>query len=306
MKLAELQRHFLEQVLEPVLEKKRFNDKESSTNPLVLEFINSTNYGDAQELLGIYRGSAQHGLKLALADIFPVCQRLVGVDFFRHLCDEYLQQYPSLSFDLAQIGDIFPQFIAETSTRLNTETLPYLRDVALLELKWHYALNHSLRTITTVSSTKVRPLSELSEVSGDHQLSIRFQVSSTVQTIDSKFPVLTIWRANQEETQDQREIHLSEGRETVLIWRDSSFTLRTEAINSYQRLWISALRQKQSLGDIALLLENEVPIGRKHDQKTTVTTEVNNDHITTIEELLPWSIQQGLIDGYWLKKNNIP
>ena len=61
----------------------------------------------------IYKSAILGTLERALGNIYPVCQRLVGKEFFEGMARKYAYQTPSTSPDLANFGDEFAAFIAD-------------------------------------------------------------------------------------------------------------------------------------------------------------------------------------------------
>ena len=52
----------------------------------------------------VYRNNVRTCLGRALADAYPVVERLVGEEFFRHTAYRYIAQHPSRSGDLNAFG----------------------------------------------------------------------------------------------------------------------------------------------------------------------------------------------------------
>src|SRR5687768_14463732 len=78
----------------------------------ILSVIQSTQSMTAQEHLDIYKKSIFGALQKALKEIFPVCYKLVGHDFFMAMANEYIKIKPSSSPDIGDYGYSFPEFIA--------------------------------------------------------------------------------------------------------------------------------------------------------------------------------------------------
>src|SRR5262245_36975265 len=67
----------------------------------------------ADARLGIYQNNLREGFIKALAQSFPVIERLGGTDYFRQLALEFLAAHPSRSGDLHHIGAPFASFLAQ-------------------------------------------------------------------------------------------------------------------------------------------------------------------------------------------------
>jgi hypothetical protein len=68
----------------------------------------------ALERLAIYGYAYYARLLECLRDEFPVLKHALGEELFDAFAAEYLQQYPSRSYTLLQLGVNFPRFLAET------------------------------------------------------------------------------------------------------------------------------------------------------------------------------------------------
>ena len=108
----------------------------------------STGFSSTEHLL-IYRRAILGTLVRAIANIFPVCKKLVGEEFFDGMAGIYTRKTPSKSPDLADYGESFADFIAEFDP---AASLPYLPDVARLEWHWHRAFNAADETGIDIKS----------------------------------------------------------------------------------------------------------------------------------------------------------
>jgi len=276
MKLAELQKHFIDNLFE------RNNDAGLHS------IIAPTYYGKPDELLGIYKNSTQHGLRAILVDIFPVCECLVGEAFFGQLTKRYILQYPSSCFDLGEYSNQFPQFLSENREMLCLESVPYLWDVAQLELHWHQTLNQSTEEGVVV----VQPIGELQMVVDNKQSDIQLHPPPVLRFFESEYPVLDIWLSNKKNTTDKTaievdieadmgaDIDITKGGVSVLIWRDLSFNLRMEKVSDARMAWVSAIKNNRSFGEMLGQFQH------------------------SFEELLLWSIQNGLTIGFSVRSHS--
>lgn len=80
--------------------------------------------------LNVYRNNIFVSLIDALADIFPVTQRLVGETFFRAMAREFITHNPPKTPLISDYGDDFPDFLRNFPP---VQSLPYLADLAALE-----------------------------------------------------------------------------------------------------------------------------------------------------------------------------
>ena len=156
--------------------------------------------------VGVYRNNHHEIYRKALSASFPVVERLVGEACFAGLAREYAREHPSRSGDLQRYGQNYPTFLEHTygDTRFR-----YLPDVASLE--WAVEEVHLDRDEPPLA------LSELSRFNKDDYGNLVFTVRRAVRLLRSRFPVFSIWRANQPGSNDR--IDLDRGAENVAVTR---------------------------------------------------------------------------------------
>ncbi len=173
----------------------------------------------ARERLAIYRGSVFGILTKALAEIYPVCRRLVGEPFFDALCRTYIPQYPSHSPNLQDYGEPFAAFLAGFEP---AQSLPYLPDMARLEWAWHRAFH--------AADEPGFDFGALAAVSEDQQARIVFRLPVSAQLLCSEYPVHRIWQVNQDDWEGEPAVDLDEGRVRLLVWR-KGYAMRIDELD---------------------------------------------------------------------------
>lgn len=139
-----------------------------------------------QRGFAVHRNNHVVGLIGALQERFPVTLRLVGREFFRAMARTYVAAHRPRSPLLMSYGDDFPDFIARFGP---AESVPYLSDVARLEVAWNQAYH----------AAEAAPLdaSALSSVPGESRLEARLSLHPSVRLLRSAWPVAEIWSAHQ-------------------------------------------------------------------------------------------------------------
>jgi hypothetical protein len=135
--------------------------------------------------LRVYRNNVLYSLTQALAAQFPVVQRLVGAEFFGALARDYVQQEPPCEAALTWYGHLFPDFIASHAA---CSTLPYLADVAALELQCQRVLH--------AADDAVLDLQQLGAVPQEQLGGLRLFLKAAVSLFAAPYPVDRIWAAN--------------------------------------------------------------------------------------------------------------
>ncbi|MFC3677149.1 HvfC/BufC N-terminal domain-containing protein [Ferrovibrio xuzhouensis] len=134
----------------------------------------------------VYRNNVTVGLIEALRARFPVCERLVGEEFFQAMARVYVMANKPRSPLLMTYGDEFPAFIAGFRP---AAAVPYLADVARLEVAWGQAYHEAEAValdIRTLSSVQVSDL-----------VGARIVLHPSARIVRSPHPIASIWLAHQ-------------------------------------------------------------------------------------------------------------
>lgn len=163
----------------------------------------------AEERLSVYRNNLHASLREALAAIYPVVQQLVGEAFFAATARPYVRCHPSRSGNLHEFGDEFPEFLEAYPA---AATLPYLPDVARVELAWHRAFH----------AADAGPLdtARLAAIPPERYGEFRFALHPSATLIASPYPVWQLWAAHQPGGPELSEVRLHGGGEQVLVQRE--------------------------------------------------------------------------------------
>jgi hypothetical protein len=133
----------------------------------------------------IYRNNVAAGLIKALSARYPVTSRLLG-ESFRVAAHRYVVAEPPRSPIMLQYGTTFPRFLRELRQGASTD---YLSDIAQLELARGSAYHAAdARPVSAQAFARLRP----------EQLgSLRICPHPSASVVTSRFPVVTVWEANQ-------------------------------------------------------------------------------------------------------------
>ena len=182
----------------------------------------------------IYRNNLHAGFSKTLELEFPVIRRLVGQDYFRQLALAFLACHPSRSGDLHHVGAPFPDFLQR---RLAHTKYSYLTDVARLE--WAYQ-----ECLVAEDSTCLNPQT-LRDIPVGAYSNLRFTIRSACRLVDSPFPILRIWEANQPDAVVPGLIDLSTGPDHVVLVRTpAAFNLSRVPAGDFRLLTAFAAGQR--------------------------------------------------------------
>lgn len=222
-----------------------FADGIFGENPDVIATIAPGRFAPDQHLQ-IYQNNVFESLTSALKAIYPVIERLVGEGFFRFAADHYIRQHPPRSGNLHDFGMHYAAFLAGFAPAAG---LPYLPDVARLEWAWHEAFH--AEDATPFDARR------LAEVPVELQGNLRFVLNPSARFIDSVYPILSIWKANQDQAPEEI-IDLTQGGAPLMVIR-RSLRVEIETLTPGCHALLRALEQDAYLEvacDAALAVES--------------------------------------------------
>ena len=186
--------------------------------------------------LAIYQNNVMHSLIRALADTYPVIERLIGTDRFRLLATEYVNATPPVQANLNAYGKDFTAFI---SAHEALQALPFLKDVARLE--WLYLQCFNGQASETLD---VQVLQQLPEESLEHLL---LTLDTNAYLMESDWPIQSIWHANLED--EVPELNLDELPPSRLIICRIQNQVQVIELTPDCYYFLEALASKQTLAE---------------------------------------------------------
>ena len=159
--------------------------------------------------LAVYRHHVFTTLTTTLESTFPVVCRLVDRRFFGWLADRFIRSHPPAGPCLFEYGADFPEFVRAFPA---CAELPWLADVAALE----WAMT------TALYAPDARPLDpeRLAAVAPSALGRLVLRLYPSVTLLASRWPVDTIWRANQPEAGQTDPVDLDAGPVRLEVRRD--------------------------------------------------------------------------------------
>lgn len=250
--LAEIQAMFRDAVFE--------TGSEQAATENLSRHVNATDGLSSVQHLQIYQRAVMATLERALEQIYPVCRRLVGTDFFGGMARAFIRTHPSRSPDLADFGAEFGEFAAEFEP---ARGLTYLADVAHLEWAWHRAFN-------APDEAPFDPTA-LNAVSPEKIAQVVFELPASANLLQSEYPVRRIWEVNQTDWSGDQTVDLDGGREKLIIWRQAP-DIRIEEIDDAQWNFLRLVEGGATMNELA--------------------------EIEDLDRMLPDCVQNGWIGGF--------
>ncbi|NRG17331.1 putative DNA-binding domain-containing protein [Rhizobiales bacterium] len=165
--------------------------------------------GRANKRFAVYRNNVTVSLTAALEDSFPAIAKLLGDEYFAALAREFIRRHQPSSPLLAEYGAEFGDFLDAFPP---LAAYPYLGDVARLEHAWLSAYHAADAAPLDPARLSAIPETSLGEV--------RFTPHPALRILASRWPILTLFKANRTGEEGQPP-DLSSGGESVLVTRPS-------------------------------------------------------------------------------------
>ena len=140
----------------------------------------------AQERIDFQNNIGVFNFRGTLRAVYPVVERLVGVNFFACAADAYRDAQPSTSSDLNLFGEHFADFV---DTWTATGESPYLADIARLEWRIEQSFQAPDRASLSVH--------DFAAVPSERHEKLKFELHPSCRLLASEWPIHHIWRANQ-------------------------------------------------------------------------------------------------------------
>jgi hypothetical protein len=197
--------------------------------------------------LDIYRNNVFGCLTDALKIAYPVMVKLVGVEFFEHLADEFIRETPSQSGNLHTFGGKLAEFIAEFPS---ARELTYLPDVARLEWACHevfFAEDHL-------------PLQNerLAQVPEDQHERLKFHLHPATRLTASQFPIHQIWETNQEGFTGDPAVNLDRGGACLLV-RRSDYQAVLQPLTEGEWSFLNSCQEGEDLSQASVSAQEKDP-----------------------------------------------
>lgn len=189
----------------------------------------------------VYRNNVALSLINVLKDTFPVTEKIVGDAFFKTMARDFCQDNLPQTPVMIEYGAEFPAFIKNFTP---AASLPYLSDVARLEwarTKAFHAADNRPETIEVLAGYSEQNIPN-----------IHFTFHPSASLIHSRWPVVSIWQAHQQEEIEESISKLMKKdsgaeSETALVIRPHlDVLIHKLSPSTYE--FLSSLKHQQTFG----------------------------------------------------------
>jgi hypothetical protein len=255
MTLLELQRRMAEDVRRPLtadFEMRDTTDDGASVGAIAASYISPNDRLSSFERLEIYNRQYWFRLISAVSEDFPALNALLGPKRFDPLILAYLNENPSTSWTLRDLGAKLPDFLEAHPEFTGRHRHRLAVDVARLEWAYVDAFDRKHRTpLTTEEAQAIGPESKLSLQPHLQLLELSHPVDSLVLTVKKHAPDTEIVSSAANRRESQTRLKLPAMRQervwlAVHRFEDSVYYRR---INRETFLLLSALRSGASVSE---------------------------------------------------------
>lgn len=193
----------------------------------------------AEQACVVYRTSSRGARVAALADVFPVCRRLLGERAFDGLAREFVRREPSDGPDLNRFGGGFDTFVNEVTEQQATFAgLPWLGELVALE--WAC---HQLYYAADAPSLDLERLTDADP--GD----LYPRPAAALRWLRTSWPVHQIWAAHRR--QDEPPAMQVEAGEWFVVIERPRFEARVVSVDADLYRLLDACGRGRSLSMLA-------------------------------------------------------
>lgn len=232
------------------------------------------------ERFAIYQNNVFYSLIMALADLYPAIKTLVGDDFFDGTANAYIRAHPPKQAAMVHFGWSFPQFLADFE---HTQAMPYLTDIAKLELARHQAYH--------AADTAILDRDFFAQIEAEAFEQARIELHPSLTIMKSASPVFTIWQANQKDKEQvEREppeagenIHLDEPQWLIIV--RCQYEVLVFNIDEGTYLFYQGLANKLSINEaVAYSQDNTTDSQGDFDISAAIVLGISNGFFTQLKQ----------------------
>lgn len=198
--------------------------------------------------MAIYRNNVFSNFESILSSIFEAVKKIIGEDNFKKLVTKYNKKFPSVSGNLNDYGNNFPDFIKGCKPS-------YLKDLAQLELFYHQAY--------FAKDSNDFAVEKFQKLSPEKYKNLTFTLHPSCFLFTSKFPVFSLWKNKIND--EKKSVKIVNNPELAMIARTAQ-GLNIHKLSEEEFLFLSLLEKGKTLynifENISKKTKREIDIGK--------------------------------------------
>jgi hypothetical protein len=195
----------------------------------------------SHERLDIYAQAYYARLLECLREEFPALRHAVGDEAFDALAFGYLQQHPSSSYTLADLGSAFPDYLQATRDPADGDWPQLLIDLARLERTYSEVFDGP-----GCERGPQLTAADLQAIPPEHWPQARLQMAPCFRLLELSYPVHEFATAVRNRTGD-REVPLPAAARTLLAITRRDYVVRRYPLSETQHQLLAALASGETI-----------------------------------------------------------
>ncbi len=219
----------------------------SQSKNTVIDLISTDDEFNVLDRINVYRTTARLLHVSVLESVYPVCEKILGKDYFKFIAKKYFIKHPSLSPGLNDYGEQFPEFLSRLiDARDELNGYEHLPDLAALE----WCIQKSYYSGDNAPLDMQRFQQQCEQYGGD----VKFSLAPSVLLLDCNYPVHEIWSLHQQQA-IRNAIGIPQQGEKLCIYRDA-YEVKLENIDEHSYKLMLAIKKNSTLSTIADSFDN--------------------------------------------------
>jgi Putative DNA-binding domain len=213
----------------------------------------------AAERLAIYANAYYTRLLECLGEVYPMLQRTLGEEAFDALAFGYLQDYPSGSYTLNELGRLFPRYLQETRPPAHeagpaptgpADGQPGLGDdwpdfmIDLARLEWAI---YDVFDGVGVEGQPLLQADRLTAIAPERWPEVRLGAVPCLRLLATHFPVNDYYTALRQ-AKNEVAVPIPSARESFVALTRRQFVVRRYNLSQTEHVLLRAIQQGKSLG----------------------------------------------------------
>jgi hypothetical protein len=199
------------------------------------DFVKSTSKLSAKQHVQIYQRSYIARLRDCMITQFPALSHALGKELFTEFADIYLQQYPSKSYTLGDLGQHFGKFLEETRPDKDAEVKESWPDFMIELAEFEYGVN-------IIFDEKADESHEKATLETNQD---KLQLVPVFHLFQRQYPISLYYK----EVVNDREPELPYAQESYCVLLRNEYRLGLFELHRVQYYFLAKLKETQSIAE---------------------------------------------------------
>lgn len=215
----------------------------AQADPQAVESLKPIGKLSLEQAFEVYHRGYFARMTEALSSTFRAVRWVLGEELFRHVARRYIEAQPSISYDLSDYGETFPDFLKNTQA---TKGIVFLCDLARLE--W------TLKNMYHAAASEPLPVERIRELL--HSEDFKIQFIEAFEVFESPYAIYDIWIRRKEPPYQFEDINWNHS-ESLMIYKKQN-KIYVQRIDAIEAQILSELKEgsavASALADFSSLL----------------------------------------------------